>query len=238
MSLRTYFSSSWFRLPVYCDNAAICSTSLYRDILYLYFPVAHLLREMEPITVTEVDQNSLINLFKTLPLDAKISVPIPSSLTAAKLKNRLIIAGFVNISVTETHLAASLPKYAAGTSIPLSAAPKPAQLWADALSSSTKVPLVDETALLKRDNIPDAAVDQSSCSPDRSGKRKPCKDCSCGLAETYDNPEAAAPAPKSSCGNCSLGDAFRCAGCPYLGLPPFKPGEKVALPSAFMTSDI
>lgn len=77
----------------------------------------------------------------------------------------------------------------------------------------------------------------SSC----GATKKACANCTCGRAEgkvtkltkeMIENPQS------GGCGSCSLGDAFRCAGCPYRGLPAFKPGEKIALPNDFLTDDL
>ncbi|KAJ3159548.1 Anamorsin [Geranomyces michiganensis] len=113
--------------------------------------------------------------------------------------------------------------------------------------------LEDEEALLDEADlmIPTKMV-PDECAP-VGGKRKACKDCSCGLAE-LEEAEAAdeddakvvvvtpkkkvATAPASSCGSCYLGDAFRCGSCPYLGMPAFKPGEKVVLAGNLLKDDV
>lgn len=107
--------------------------------------------------------------------------------------------------------------------------------------------LIDEEELLGEDA-------QNGANDVRTGERieadkgascgatkKACANCTCGRAEgkvtkltkeMIENPQS------GGCGSCALGDAFRCAGCPYRGLPAFKVGEKISLPNDFLTDDL
>ncbi|EEP80847.1 conserved hypothetical protein [Uncinocarpus reesii 1704] len=114
--------------------------------------------------------------------------------------------------------------------------------------------LIDEEALMDEEDMGRPIVQPPECRPKAGKRRRACKDCTCGLAERLHeedtakraNADAALETLKlgsndlaevdftvqgkmGSCGNCALGDAFRCDGCPYIGLPPFKPGEEVRL---------
>ncbi|KAJ3299589.1 Anamorsin [Borealophlyctis nickersoniae] len=130
--------------------------------------------------------------------------------------------------------------------------------------------LEDEDMLLDAEDlaVPVAKNRPTDCEP-VNGKRKACKNCTCGLADEMDTeedggglgtttaaevgdgqkkklddgvvlitPKKKATAPASSCGNCYLGDAFRCGSCPYLGMPAFKPGEKVVLGGNLLKDDV
>lgn len=114
--------------------------------------------------------------------------------------------------------------------------------------------LIDEDTLLTEDDLKRPVVVPPECAPRAGKRRRACKDCTCGLAQKIAAEDAAkrqdadqglkalkldvddlaevdftVQGKVGSCGNCSLGDAFRCDGCPYIGLPAFKPGEEVRL---------
>ncbi|KAH6639367.1 cytokine-induced anti-apoptosis inhibitor 1, Fe-S biogenesis-domain-containing protein [Boeremia exigua] len=115
--------------------------------------------------------------------------------------------------------------------------------------------LIDEDDLITEEDMARPVVQPFECLPKPGKRRRACKDCTCGMKEKIEAEDAAkrADADKAlntmkfgaddlldevdftvqgkvgSCGNCALGDAFRCDGCPYIGLPAFKPGEEVRL---------
>ncbi|XP_004468560.1 anamorsin isoform X2 [Dasypus novemcinctus] len=115
--------------------------------------------------------------------------------------------------------------------------PAAAKLWTLSANDmeDESMDLIDSDELLDPEDLkkPDpASLRAASCGEGK--KRKACKNCTCGLAEELEkekSQEQKSSQPKSACGNCYLGDAFRCASCPYLGMPAFKPGEKVLLSS-------
>uniref|UniRef100_A0A5S6QAN0 Anamorsin homolog n=1 Tax=Trichuris muris TaxID=70415 RepID=A0A5S6QAN0_TRIMR len=91
--------------------------------------------------------------------------------------------------------------------------------------------LIDENELVKQEDYEIVRPQARACGVEKQqAKKKPCKNCTCGLADKIDL--TGSESVKSSCGSCHLGDAFRCSTCPYRGLPPFKPGEKVKLPES------
>lgn len=116
--------------------------------------------------------------------------------------------------------------------------------------------LIDEDTLLGEDDLRRPVPQPPECAPQPGKKRRACKDCTCGLAERLEkeDKQRRARADKDlgalklkasdlneleldltvqgktgSCNSCYLGDAYRCADCPYIGLPAFKPGEEVKI---------
>jgi anamorsin len=188
----------------------------------------------------EASSGVLEMLLPLLSPGARLSLRVPAA-AASDADTALLFAGFVNARASAAapdqtcEIDAQKPNYEAGAAAPLPSSKTAAQPPARAAAAwklSADDDLIDEDALLSGQDS--SAVDTVKISNDDcdlvAGVRKACANCSCGRAEAED---ASKPPPvavdNSACGSCYLGDAFRCAGCPSRGLPPFKPGEKVTI---------
>ncbi|KAI7897251.1 cytokine-induced anti-apoptosis inhibitor 1, Fe-S biogenesis-domain-containing protein [Mucor mucedo] len=158
-----------------------------------------------------------------------------------------------------THIEAKKPAYEVGQKMKLNFKKKPtgtvkkAVVWASVNSDDIE----DEDLLLDESDRVKPSKESLSRPDDcelTDGKRKACKNCTCGRAEEEANGVVSLdmmddmqedeivevdPTPKKKgCGSCTLGDAFRCSTCPYLGMPAFSAGENVALGGMFAQDDI
>eukprot|EP00455_Lapot_gusevi_P028108 TRINITY_DN298_c0_g1_i1.p1 TRINITY_DN298_c0_g1~~TRINITY_DN298_c0_g1_i1.p1 ORF type:complete len:253 (+),score=73.85 TRINITY_DN298_c0_g1_i1:64-822(+) len=183
-----------------------------------------------------VSDDVLGQLLRVLAPGASLLIQAQKS---ANFSQKLLFGGFVgtkseDIDGNTVVVSGSKPNWSIGAAAPLPSVQAKPQSNAWRLSGSdladAEIELEDEDDLLSRDVVETKADAQMDCGTGKGAAKKACKNCSCGLAELEaKDAEAAAAAPKSACGNCYLGDAFRCSSCPYLGMPPFKPGEVVKL---------
>lgn len=177
-----------------------------------------------------------------------------SAMIQKEVSKRLTLEGFEDVVVSEqtsvsgtraTKVSGRKPKWERGVTFSLGEKKTKKTLVSKASAweedDDDRDEMIDEDALLtEKDKAkPNTAEGEGvGCPP----TRKPCKDCTCGRKEEEEMKENATPASsvvkmdlendpndetfKSACGNCALGDAFRCAGCPYLGQPAFKENDE------------
>ncbi|RCV14929.1 hypothetical protein SETIT_3G018100v2 [Setaria italica] len=176
------------------------------------------------------------------------SAPSSSQKPNTDIERKLLMGGFVEVqasaassldNVQSVTVKAKKASWSVGSSFPLKKATKALPK----IQIDDDSELIDEDSLLTEEDLkkPQLPV-VGDC--EVGATRKACKNCTCGRAEAeaqVEKLELTAEQinnPQSACGSCGLGDAFRCGTCPYRGLPPFKPGEKVSLSGNFLAADI
>ena len=190
------------------------------------------------------DKDFWMLLYASLGDNAMISIRLVAEQDAEQVQSLVKMNGFSNVQLNPEKgiLVAQKPQFkAGGTSLKDRKKKKeePAASenpWGN-LESNGDAQLINEDTLMKGDTTEDVTA-KFGKDGDRIVAGKPCADCSCGKKELFEGAgistiqKLETGQVESSCGKCYLGDAFRCATCPYLGKPAFEPGDKVKLSNA------
>lgn len=150
-----------------------------------------------------------------------------------------VMNGFTNVASKEGMLIATKPLFKTGGTLlkRKKVEEVKANPWA---SLDQNADTINEDELMKDVDKNMNTVTKKFCGESDGIKApKPCANCSCGLKEIYEASQEGdkteintGQMAQSNCGKCYLGDAFRCASCPFRGQPSFEPGDKLKLQNA------
>ncbi|KAL7010632.1 hypothetical protein ACKWTF_016874 [Chironomus riparius] len=158
-------------------------------------------------SVLSLFDDSLKNMLNLVKPKGKIVFNLSQD---ESFEKRLLLLGYVNASYNENqkYLVAEKPNYEVGSMVKLSFGKKKEisvnKIWKVDLNDDDEM-IDDEDLLDEEDKMKPSEESLRVCST--TGKRKACKDCSCGLAEELESEVSTKivnQIQKSSCGSVSI----------------------------------